>query len=67
MENRYNELPNLSVEDLEAEINFFDFLIKNVSDLGGVEEQHKVWYEALKIEIQRRGLTMESKIKLVKH
>ena len=66
MNNKFEELPNLSIEDLEAEINFYDFLIKNENQIGGIEMSHRVWYESLKIEIRRRGLIMETKIKLVK-
>ena len=64
MSDRYDELEKLSVKDLEAEINFYTFIINNQLDLG-VKESQVVWYEALKIEIKRRGLRMENRIKLV--
>ena len=66
MKDRYDDLPKFSVKELEDEINFYDFLITNEGQLGGIESSHRIWYEALKIEINRRGLTMEKRIKLVK-
>jgi hypothetical protein len=65
MRDRYDELEKLSLEDLEAEINFYTFIVNNQLDLG-VKESQLVWYEALKIEIKRRGLRMEKRIKLVR-
>lgn len=65
MRDRYDDLEKLSIKDLEAEINFYTFIVKNQLDLG-VKESHLVWYEALKIEIKRRGLHMETRIKLVR-
>ena len=66
MKDRYIDLPKMSVEDLEAEINFYQFLIDNENNLGGVEMKDKVWLEAIKIEIKKRGLIMEKRIKLLK-
>lgn len=66
MKDRYIDLPKMSVEDLEAEINFYQFLIDNEDNLGGVEMKHKIWLEAIKIEIKKRGLIMERRIKLLK-
>ena len=66
MKDRYIDLPKMSVEDLEAEINFYQFLIDNENNLGGVEMKDKVWLEAVKIEIKKRGLIMEKRIKLLK-
>jgi hypothetical protein len=62
---RFEELPNMSVEDLESELNFYQFLINNEPQLGGVEMKHRVWLEAIKIEVKRRGLLMENRIKLI--
>ena len=42
------------------------WLIDHDHELGGVELSHRVWLEMLKIEIKRRGLVVEKKIKLVK-
>ena len=66
LKDRYDELQELSVEDLESEINFYSFLLKNESDLGGIEECHRVWYESLKIEIKRRGLIIDTRVVLIK-
>ena len=65
MTNRYEDLPEFSTEELESEINFYDFLMRNEGELGGIEMKHRVWYDALKIEIKRRGLMIERHIKLV--
>ena len=62
---RFEELPNMSVKDLESELNFYQFLINNEPQLGGVEMKHRVWLEAIKIEVKRRGLLMENRIKLI--
>ena len=63
---RFDDLPNMSVEDLESEVNFYQWLIDHNSEIGGVEMHHRVWLESLKIEIKRRGLVIEKRIKLVK-
>ena len=63
---RFEELPNMSIEDLESELNFYQFLVNNEPQFGGVEMKHRVWLEAIKIEIKRRGLIMETRIKLIK-
>ena len=62
---RFEELPDMSIEDLESELNFYQFLVNNEPQLGGVEMKHRVWLEAIKIEIKRRGLIMETRIKLI--
>lgn len=64
--NRFDDIPAMSVRDLESEINFYQWLIDHDHELGGVELSHRVWLEMLKIEIKRRGLVIEKKIKLVK-
>tara|TARA_Y100001963_G_C6607166_1_gene365328 strand:+ start:321 stop:566 length:246 start_codon:yes stop_codon:yes gene_type:complete len=66
MTDRYEDLPKMSVEDLEAEINFYQFLVDNEENMGGIEMKHRVWLEAVKIEIKRRGLIIEKRIKLIK-
>ena len=63
---RFEELRDMSIEDLESELNFYQFLVNNEPQLGGVEMKHRVWLEAIKIEIKRRGLIMETRIKLIK-
>ena len=63
---RFEELPNMSIEDLESELNFYQFLVNNEPQLGGVDLKQRVWLEAVKIEIKRRGLIMETRIKLIK-
>ena len=65
-ENRFNDLPKMSIEDLESEVNFYQWLIDHEPEMGGVEMSHRVWLEAVKIEIRRRGYIMERRIKLVK-
>ena len=65
MEGRYKDLPKMSVTDLESEVNFYQWLVDNENNLGGVEMKHRVWLEALKIEIKKRGLIMERKLKLI--
>lgn len=65
-ENRFNDLPKMSIEDLESEVNFYQWLIDHEPEIGGVEMSHRVWLEAVKIEIRRRGYIMERRIKLVK-
>ena len=64
--NRFKDLPEMAVEDLESEVNFYQWLIDHEPELGGVEMKHRVWLEAIKIEIKRRGLIMERRIKLTK-
>ena len=64
--NRFKDLPEMAVEDLESEVNFYQWLIDHEQELGGVEIKHRVWLEAIKIEIKRRGLIMERRIKLTK-
>ena len=64
--NRFKDLPEMAVEDLESEVNFYQWLIDHEPELGGVEIKHRVWLEAIKIEIKRRGLIMERRIKLTK-
>ena len=65
-ENRFNDLPKMSIEDLESEVTFYQWLIDHEPEIGGVEMSHRVWLEAVKIEIRRRGYIMERRIKLVK-
>lgn len=65
-ENRFNDLPKMSIGDLESEVNFYQWLIDHEPEMGGVEMSHRVWLEAVKIEIRIRGYTMEKRIKLVK-
>ena len=63
---RYKDIPDMEIEDLESELNFYQWLIDNEEELGGIEMSHKVWLQALKIEVKRRGLKIEKKIILVK-
>ena len=65
-ENRFDDLPKMSIGDLESEVNFYQWLIDHEPEMGGVEMSHRVWLEAVKIEIRRRGFIMERRIKLVK-
>ena len=64
--NRFDDLPKMPIEDLESEVNFYQWLIDHEPEIGGVEMSHRVWLEAVKIEIRRRGYIMERRIKLVK-
>ena len=65
-ENRFDDLPKMSIGDLESEVIFYQWLIDHEPEMGGVEMSHRVWLEAVKIEIRRRGFIMERRIKLVK-
>ena len=65
-ENRFDDLPKMSIGDLESEVNFYQWLIDHEPEMGGVDMSHRVWLEAVKIEIRRRGYIMERRIKLVK-
>ena len=63
---RFEDIPKMTVEDLESEINFYQWLIDHEPELGGVEMNNRVWLEAIKIDIKRRGLIIEKRLKLVK-
>ena len=66
MGSRYEDLANFSQQELEDELNFYDFLMRNQDQLGGVEMKHTLWYNSLKVESKRRGLKIERHIKLIK-
>ena len=65
-EERFRDLPKMKIDDLESEVNFYQWLVDHEPELGGVEMKHRVWLEAIKIEVTRRGYVMEKRIKLVK-
>ena len=65
-EDRFRDLPKMPIDDLESELNFYQWLVDHEPELGGVEMKHRVWLEAIKIEVTRRGYVMEKRIKLVK-
>ena len=65
-ENRFDNLPKMTIEDLESEVNFYQWLVDHEPEISGVDMSHRVWLEAIKIEIRRRGYMMEKRIKLVK-
>ena len=65
-EERFRDLPKMKIDDLESELNFYQWLVDHEPELGGVEMKHRVWLEAIKIEVTRRGYVMEKRIKLVK-
>ena len=63
---RFRDLPKMPIDDLESELNFYQWLVDHEPELGGVEMKHRVWLEAVKIEVRRRGYVIEKRIKLVK-
>ena len=65
-EDRFRDLPKMPIDDLESELNFYQWLVDHEPELGGVEMKHRVWLEAVKIEVRRRGYVIEKRIKLVK-
>mgnify|MGYP003139254897 CR=1 FL=1 len=65
-EERFRDLPKMKIDDLESEVNFYQWLVDHEPELGGVEMKHRVWLEAVKIEVRRRGYVIEKRIKLVK-
>ena len=65
-EDRFRDLPKMPIDDLESELTFYQWLVDHEPELGGVEMKHRVWLEAIKIEVTRRGYVMEKRIKLVK-
>ena len=65
-EEKFRDLPKMKIDDLESEVNFYQWLVDHEPELGGVEMKHRVWLEAIKIEVTRRGYVMEKRIKLVK-
>ena len=65
-EDRFRDLPKMPIDDLESELNFYQWLVDHEPELGGVEMKHRVWLEAIKMEVTRRGYVMEKRIQLVK-
>lgn len=65
-EEKFRDLPKMKIDDLESEVNFYQWLVDHEPELGGVEMKHRVWLEAVKIEVRRRGYVIEKRIKLVK-
>ena len=65
-EEKFRDLPKMKIDDLESEVNFYKWLVDHEPELGGVEMKHRVWLEAVKIEVRRRGYVIEKRIKLVK-
>ena len=62
----YEKLKQLTKEELQDELNFYQWLIDNDKELGGIEMKHRIWLQSLKIEVKRRGYEIEYRIKLVK-
>ena len=65
---RYDDLPNMSLEEIEEEINFFTFLDNlpylDISDKMAMK--NKIWLDSLWIEVKRRDYEWELKVKLNK-
>ena len=65
MDNLYNNIPNMTIKDLESELNFYQWLIDKSSELGGIEMKHRIWLDSVKIEVKRRGYQIEKKLVLI--
>jgi|TARA_R110000824_G_scaffold2197_1_gene10269 hypothetical protein len=65
---RYDDLPNMSLEEIEEEINFFTFLdnLPNLDISDKMAMKNKIWLDSLWIEVKRRDYEWELKVKLNK-
>tara|TARA_R100000152_G_C6767217_1_gene192368 strand:- start:959 stop:1192 length:234 start_codon:yes stop_codon:yes gene_type:complete len=63
---RYDDLPDMSLEELEEEINFFTFLdnLPNLDISKKMRLKNKIWLDSLWIEVKRRDYEWELKVKL---
>ena len=62
---RYDDLPNMNREDLEAELTFYEWLEENKKDMDTSIIENKMWLDALWTEVKRRGYDYEKKIVLI--
>ena len=52
---RYDDLPKMTIEELESELNFYQFLEDNKTKMDSKDAvRNKLWLDALWIEIKRR-------------
>ena len=61
----YEKLKQLTKEELQDELNFYQWLIDNDKELGGIEMKHRIWLDSVKIEVKRRGYQIEKKLVLI--
>ena len=61
---RYDDLPKMNREDLEAELTFYEWLEENKKDMDTSIIENKMWLDALWTEVKRRGYDYEKKIVL---
>ena len=62
---RYDDLPKMNREDLEAELTFYEWLEENKKDMDTSIIENKMWLDALWTEVKRRGYDYEKKIVLI--
>ena len=62
---RYDDLPKMSREDLEAELTFYEWLEENKKEMDTSIIENKIWLDALWTEVKRRGYDYEKKIVLI--
>lgn len=65
MTGRYDELPKMSLRDLEAELNFYQWLEDEKGTMDTDIIANKMWLDTLWIEVERRGYNYEKKIILM--
>ena len=60
---RYDDLPKMTIEELESELNFYQFLEDNKTKMDSKDAvRNKLWLDALWIEIKRREYDYEIKL-----
>ena len=62
---RYDDLPKMNREDLEAELTFYEWLEENKKEMDTSIIENKIWLDALWTEVKRRGYDYEKKIVLI--
>ena len=64
---RYDDLPEMSLKELEDEINFFTFIDKvvDVQIPPKLKMMNKMWLDSVWIEVKRRGYVWEYSVRLM--